>query len=67
MYLTQVKYGHTLYWGLTNVGTRPTIDKNNRQKNVETHILDFDEHIYEKGFELFFLEWMFLLYSSKSI
>lgn len=56
VYLTKVKYAHNYYWGLTNVGTRPTIDKNNRQKNVETHILDFEKHIYEKEFELFFLE-----------
>jgi len=56
VYLTQIKYLGKMYWGLTNVGTRPTIDKNNRQKNVETHILDFNEHIYEQKFELFFIQ-----------
>lgn len=56
VYLTQIKYAHEMFWGLTNVGTRPTIDKNNRQKNVETHILDFSEHIYEQEIELFFIQ-----------
>lgn len=56
VYITQVKYAHNMFWGLTNVGTRPTIDKNNRQKNIETHILDFNEHIYEQKFELFFIQ-----------
>lgn len=56
VYLTKIKYAHEMFWGLTNVGTRPTIDKNNRQKNVETHILDFNEHIYEKEIELFFVQ-----------
>jgi len=56
VYLTKIKYAQKIFWGLTNVGTRPTIDKNNRQKNVETHILDFNEHIYEQKFELFFIQ-----------
>jgi len=56
VYITQLKYAHKMFWGLTNVGTRPTIDKNNRQKNVETHILDFNEHIYEQEIELFFIQ-----------
>ncbi len=56
VYLTQIRHAHKVFWGLTNVGTRPTIDKNNRQKNVETHILDFNEHIYEQEIELFFIQ-----------
>ena len=56
VYLSRIKYENKMYWGLTNVGTRPTIDKNNRQKNLETHILDFNDHIYEEDFEVLFVQ-----------
>jgi riboflavin kinase/FMN adenylyltransferase len=45
IYLSQVIIGSGNYWGLTNVGYRPTvIDKSDL--TVETYILDFKQDIY---------------------
>lgn len=35
------------YYGVTNVGTRPTVE-NNSAKNVETHIIDYNGDCYDK-------------------
>ncbi|MGL5021418.1 MAG: bifunctional riboflavin kinase/FAD synthetase [Mycoplasmatales bacterium] len=44
VYLTKTLINDRIYLSLTNIGTRPTVDGN--QKRIETHILDFDEDIY---------------------
>lgn len=54
VYLTKVIYDNKAYPAVTNVGTRPTFDLD--EKTVETHILDFKEDIYGKKIEVLFLE-----------
>ncbi|TVQ42600.1 MAG: bifunctional riboflavin kinase/FAD synthetase [Gloeocapsa sp. DLM2.Bin57] len=39
-----------IYWGLTNVGYRPTV--NGQQLTVETHILDFSGDLYNQDISL---------------
>lgn len=36
------------YSGITNVGTKPTIDEQNQQITIETHIFDFSKDVYSK-------------------
>lgn len=36
------------YYGITNIGTRPTISDENNEISVETHIFDFNQDIYDK-------------------
>lgn len=62
VYLTRV---HTLgqdFYGMTNIGTRPTVTGvsegealSGRVRTVETHILDFDEEIYGLDIRIEFL------------
>lgn len=42
------------YCGVTNVGTRPTVD-NNELKNIETHIVNFNSDCYGKSIKVEFL------------
>ena len=46
VYLTEVMIDHIKYYGLMNIGLRPTFSGENR--TIEVHILDFNKNIYEK-------------------
>jgi riboflavin kinase/FMN adenylyltransferase len=46
VYITKVEVKGKTYYGLTNVGTKPTIDINLTEVLVESYIYDFDEDIY---------------------
>ena len=45
VYLTEVRTLGKSFYGMTNIGTRPTIGKDSHPV-IETHIFDFDEQIY---------------------
>lgn len=47
VYATLVHIGERVFMGVTNVGTRPSVD-NEEKITVETLILDFDENIYDQ-------------------
>lgn len=55
VYATQVTYQHERYFGITNVGHRPTFE-NQEKPNIETFIFDFDENIYGKMIQLDFIQ-----------
>lgn len=46
IYATEVDVLGQTYYGLTYVGTKPTIDENIYEILVETYIIDFDQEIY---------------------
>lgn len=48
VYITEILLDDQVYYGITNVGTRPTVD-NDEEISVETHILDFSGEIYGKS------------------
>ena len=55
VYLTAVsKLDSELFYGVTNVGARPTFADNDAA--VETYILDFDQTIYNREIRICFLE-----------
>ncbi len=55
VYLTSVdKVGNSLYYGVTNVGARPTFC--DHENSVETHIIDFNGTIYNHEIRICFLE-----------
>ncbi|MBC8312985.1 MAG: bifunctional riboflavin kinase/FAD synthetase [Candidatus Cloacimonetes bacterium] len=56
VYLTKIMLKKNEMWGLTNIGVKPTIKKNNRRKFIETYIFDFNEEIYSEEIELFFIQ-----------
>lgn len=48
VYLSEVECRGGIFKGLTNVGTKPTVEKGeNPPMGVETYIYDFDEDIYD--------------------
>lgn len=57
VYLSSLAVKGKVYFGLTNIGTSPTL-KNTSQMEIETHILDFDEDIYDAEIELRLLEFI---------
>lgn len=55
VYLVKVRVLDQDFWGMTNIGTRPTVSGSGSIA-IETNIFDFDEDIYGLDIELTFLE-----------
>ncbi|QNU65732.1 bifunctional riboflavin kinase/FAD synthetase [Ruminiclostridium herbifermentans] len=55
VYITKTLLDGKFYNSMTNVGFNPTFE-DCKQKNVETHIIDFNQDIYGKKIEVFFLK-----------
>lgn len=55
VYATLVELNGKTYLGMTNLGYRPTFEKQDTP-NMETHILDFDGNIYGETLVLNFIE-----------
>lgn len=52
VYSTVVKYKDKLYKGVTNIGYNPTVE--NQKLSIETHILDFNNNIYDETIRVYF-------------
>lgn len=48
VYFSTVTYGEQIFYGVTNIGYKPTVESSNPRRGVETYIYDFNEDIYEK-------------------
>ena len=55
VYLVSVEIEDTLYYGMMNIGYRPTISENNKVV-LEVNIFDFDRDIYNNIIKINFLE-----------
>lgn len=55
VYLTEVHVQAGTFYGLTNMGYRPTLNKD-EGIHIETHILEFEGDIYGQGIEIRFIE-----------
>lgn len=53
VYAVWVGVGTSVYKGIANIGTRPTVSQSS-EKSIEVHILDFDEDIYGLSIKLEF-------------
>ncbi len=51
VYITRILYDSGTYYGISNIGTRPTIDTDS-EISVETHILNFNRGIYGEQLEI---------------
>lgn len=54
VYAVQVQHNNTMYNGVCNIGTRPTVDGSIRK--IEVHIFDFNASIYNQQLQLFFVD-----------
>lgn len=57
VYLSSLLIAGKQYFGLTNIGTSPTL-KNMNQIEIETYILDFKNDVYEENIQLELLEYL---------
>jgi len=55
VYITKTLLDGKLYNSITNVGYNPTFE-DSKEKTVETHLIDFNQDIYGKKIEVFFLK-----------
>jgi riboflavin kinase / FMN adenylyltransferase len=53
VYASYVKWNDNIFKGMSNIGTRPTIDAN--RLTIEVNIFDFDEEIYTETITLYFV------------
>ncbi|MFA7075702.1 MAG: bifunctional riboflavin kinase/FAD synthetase [Candidatus Izemoplasmatales bacterium] len=53
VYFTKVIVDGKLYYGMTNVGKRPTFS--DKRITLETHIFDFDQEVYDQNIGIVFL------------
>ena len=58
VYVTKIKVNNKIYKSVTNIGYNPTVSDEKNKKFIETHILDFDEDIYDEKIEIFFYEFL---------
>lgn len=58
VYCTLTKVGQRLYPSVTNVGVNPTFDENGKGIKIETHLFDFDAHLYGAEVEVFLLHFI---------
>ena len=58
VYVTKIKVKDNIYKSITNIGYNPTVSNEQNKKFIETHILDFDEDIYDEKIEIFFYEFL---------
>lgn len=52
VYSTVVKYNDKFYKGVTNIGYNPTVE--NQKLSIETHILNFNNNIYDETIRIYF-------------
>jgi len=58
VYVTEIHYEGEKYIGITNIGTRPTIDSTSDEYVIETHIMGFSKKIYGETLRVDFLEYI---------
>ena len=56
VYVTRIIYKNNEYYGITNIGTKPTVE-DYEITGVETFIFDFDQNIYGEVIEVQFLHY----------
>lgn len=56
VYASWISIDSVIHPSVTNVGVRPTFYENTTKLSVEAHILDFNEDIYHKWIQLYFVE-----------
>ena len=57
VYLTRCTVDSQTYYGLTNIGTHPTVDID-APLNLETHLLEFEGNLYDKELRIEFLDYI---------
>ena len=54
VYTVKVQIDGDTYWGVANIGTKPTFHGQNPKRNLEVHLLDFCQDLYGKKIVVLF-------------
>ncbi len=54
VYVVSVPFHGNVFYGLTNIGIRPTVGGTNL--NIEVHLFDFNENLYDQIITVFFID-----------
>lgn len=57
VYLVSIEIERNNYYGMANIGYRPTFDNNNKL-TIEVNIFDFDQDIYGKHITMYFIKYL---------
>ncbi|MEE3480375.1 MAG: bifunctional riboflavin kinase/FAD synthetase [Lachnospiraceae bacterium] len=58
VYVTRIQMNGREFFGMTDVGVKPTVELKERRLGVETHIFDFDGDVYYEEAKVSFLSFM---------
>ena len=58
VYVTEARLDGTLYRGVANLGYRPTVSGEKRERLLELHLFDLDREIYGEEMEVRFLRYL---------
>jgi riboflavin kinase/FMN adenylyltransferase len=56
VYAVRVRIGDDVFWGVANVGTRPTFVADRQRPGVEVHVLDFAGDLYGRSIKVMFVQ-----------
>lgn len=56
VYAVRVRIGDDVFWGVANVGTRPTFVADRQRPGVEVHVLDFTGDLYGRSIKVMFVQ-----------
>ncbi|SFR01731.1 bifunctional riboflavin kinase/FAD synthetase [Desulfoscipio geothermicus] len=55
VYSVKVRVGREIYWGVTNIGIKPTFHGNAYARTIEVHLLDFCGNLYGRKMRVYFI------------
>ena len=58
VYVTRTRIGNRVYSSISNVGIRPTVNKQNFIPLLETYLFDVDMNLYGQEIEVYFLDYI---------
>ncbi len=54
VYAVEVEYNNKKFYGMLNIGVRPTISESKKEQTIETHIFNFNHDIYNSVIKIIF-------------
>lgn len=54
VYAVEVNFNNTIYPGMLSIGSNPTVNKDDKFRSIEVHILNFNKDIYGKTLTVIF-------------
>ncbi len=58
VYVTRIQMNGREFFGMTDIGVKPTVERKDKRLGVETHIFDFDGDVYYVDARVSFLSFM---------